>query len=148
MLISSKLEQWLLKQSLKTLKKFKRVRYYVSKCNAAKPLNSGHLRLLKDLSVIERCPLLRGNLKKISHLRLNTLSTIQGMSAIWDVRYWEVSVYISVFLDIAKFADFRWKSADVSVLSFIIVGFVRQVLRIGPFCSPAFREQHRKGPSE
>ena len=32
-----------------------------------KPLNSGHLRLLKNVSVIERCPLLGGNLKKISH---------------------------------------------------------------------------------
>ena len=30
-----------------------------------KPLNSGHLRILKNLSVIERCPLLGGNLKKI-----------------------------------------------------------------------------------
>ena len=30
-----------------------------------KPINSGHLRVLKDLSVIERSPLLGGNLKKI-----------------------------------------------------------------------------------
>ena len=30
-----------------------------------KPLNSGHLRVLKNSSVIERWPLLRGNLKKI-----------------------------------------------------------------------------------
>ena len=30
-----------------------------------KPMNSGYLRVLKDLSVIERCPLLGGNLKKI-----------------------------------------------------------------------------------
>ena len=30
-----------------------------------KPLNSGHLRFLKNLSVIERCPLLGGNMKKI-----------------------------------------------------------------------------------
>ena len=29
-----------------------------------KPLNSGHLRVLKNLAVIERCPLSRGNLKK------------------------------------------------------------------------------------
>ena len=29
------------------------------------PLNSGHLRVLKSLSVIERCPLLGGNSKKI-----------------------------------------------------------------------------------
>ena len=30
-----------------------------------KPLNTGHLLVLKNLSVIERCPLLGGNLKKI-----------------------------------------------------------------------------------
>ena len=30
-----------------------------------KPLNSRHLRVLKNLSVIERCQLLGGNLKKI-----------------------------------------------------------------------------------
>ena len=30
-----------------------------------KPLNSGHLQVLKNLSVIERCPLLGGNLKNI-----------------------------------------------------------------------------------
>ena len=30
-----------------------------------KPLNSGHLRVLKNLSVIESYPLLGGNLKKI-----------------------------------------------------------------------------------
>ena len=31
-----------------------------------KPLNSGHLRVLTNLSVIERCPLLGGNLKTIA----------------------------------------------------------------------------------
>ena len=30
-----------------------------------KPLNSGHLRFLKNLSVIKRCPLLGGSLTKI-----------------------------------------------------------------------------------
>ena len=29
----------------------------------------------------------------MSHLELNILSAIQGMSAVWDVRYWEVSLY-------------------------------------------------------
>ena len=29
----------------------------------------------------------------MSHLGLPVLSTIHGMSAIWDVRYWEVSLY-------------------------------------------------------
>ena len=32
---------------------------------AVKPLNSGHLLVLKNLSIIDRCPLLGGNLKKI-----------------------------------------------------------------------------------
>ena len=33
--------------------------------STVKPLNSGHLRVFKNLSVIERRPLLGGNLKKI-----------------------------------------------------------------------------------
>ena len=58
----------------------------------SKSLNSGHLRVLKN------CPLLRGVryweviLKRLSHLGLNGLSAIHGMSAIWDVHYWEVSL--------------------------------------------------------
>ena len=52
--------------------------------NTVKPLNSGHLRVLKNWSAIKRCPLLGG--------RLNILSAIHGISAIWDVRYWEVSL--------------------------------------------------------
>ena len=32
-------------------------------------------------------------LKRLSHLRLSVLSAIHGMSAIWNVRYWEVSLY-------------------------------------------------------
>ena len=55
--------------------------------NKVKPLNSGHLPVLKI------CPLLRGVrywkvvLKRLSHLGLNILSAIQGMSTIWDVGY-------------------------------------------------------------
>ena len=33
--------------------------------HTVKPLNSEHLRVLKNLPVIDRCPLLRGNLIKI-----------------------------------------------------------------------------------
>ena len=50
-----------------------------------KPLNSGHLRVLKDLSVIEKCPLLAGNLKKIWDLTICPLfmaCLLFGMSAI------------------------------------------------------------------
>ena len=36
-----------------------------NKSNTVKPLNSGYLQVLKNLSVIERCPLLGGNFKKI-----------------------------------------------------------------------------------
>ena len=65
----------------------------------------------------------------------------------------------SVFLDITKFSDFRWKNADVSrtqgegvsrdsyifwiffrygitMPSFIIVGYLWQILGMGPFCYP------------
>ena len=34
--------------------------------DAVKPLNSGHLRVLKNLSVIKRCPLFGGSLRKIN----------------------------------------------------------------------------------
>ena len=43
-----------------------------------KLLNSGHLRVLQNFSVVER---------------LNILFAIHGMSAIWDARYWGVSLY-------------------------------------------------------
>ena len=47
-----------------------------------KPLNSGHLRVLKNVSVIERCPLLGGNLKKIV-----TFGTKCFVRYSWHVRY-------------------------------------------------------------
>ena len=59
--------------------------YDINFQNIVKPLKRGHLRVLKSLSVIETCRLLGGNFKKI-------LSVIHSMSAIWDVRYWEVSL--------------------------------------------------------
>ena len=41
------------------------MRYGIDIPHAVKPLNSGQLRVLRILSVIERCPLLGGNLKRI-----------------------------------------------------------------------------------
>ena len=38
---------------------------HAATCYTMKPLNSKHLRVLKNLSVFERCPLLGGNLIKI-----------------------------------------------------------------------------------
>ena len=58
--------------------------------NIVKALNSRHLRILKNY------PLLRGvrywevNLKRLSHLELTVLS------AIWNVRYWEASLYLFI----------------------------------------------------
>ena len=49
--------------------------------NTVKPLNSGHLRVLKNLSV-DRCPLLGGNLKKIV-----TSGTKCFVRYSWYVRY-------------------------------------------------------------
>ena len=57
-----------------------------------KPLNSGYLRVLKNLYVIERCPLLESSLKKI--VTFGTKRFVRySMSAVADVRYWEVSLY-------------------------------------------------------
>ena len=47
-----------------------------------KPLNRGHLRVLRKLSVIERCPLLGGNLKNIV-----TFGTKCFVRYLWHARY-------------------------------------------------------------
>ena len=39
--------------------------FFDNERTAVKPLNSGHLRVLKNVSVIKRCPLLGGNVTKI-----------------------------------------------------------------------------------
>ena len=52
------------------------------------PLQSGHLRVLENLAVIERCPLLGGNFKKIV-----TFGTQYFVRYSWHVRYWEVLLY-------------------------------------------------------
>ena len=70
--------------------------------NTVKPLNRGHVGVLKILSVIERCPLLEGNLRRLSHYRLNVLTAIHGISAILDVRYCETSLYVFFHLFIAE----------------------------------------------
>ena len=46
-----------------------RPQLYGNIANTVKPLNSGHLQVFKNLSVIERCGLLGGNLKKIVTFR-------------------------------------------------------------------------------
>ena len=53
-----------------------------NKARTVKSLNSGHLWVLKNLSVIERCPLLGGNLKKIV-----TCGTKCFVHYSWHVRY-------------------------------------------------------------
>ena len=65
---------------------------------------------------LKDCPLLRGVryweviLKRLSHLALNVLSASHGMSAIWDVHYWDVSFYffelIYTLSNILFIADF------------------------------------------
>ena len=56
--------------------------------HTVKSRNSGHLRVLKNLSVIERCPLMEGNLKWIV-----TFGTKCFVSYSWHVHNWEVSLY-------------------------------------------------------
>ena len=64
-----------------------------SKCvntSTVKPLNSGHLRVLKNLSVVKRCPLLGGSLTKMV-----TLGTKHFVRYSRYVCYWEVSLYFN-----------------------------------------------------
>ena len=37
-------------------------------------------------------------LKRLSYLGLNVSSAIHGMSAIWDVRYWDVSLHYQIII--------------------------------------------------
>ena len=62
------------------------------KLNTVKALNSGHLEVLQNLSVIKRCPLSGGSLTNIVIFGNKTFFAIQGMSSIWDIRYWEISL--------------------------------------------------------
>ena len=64
---------------------------FISFACTVNPLNSGHLVALKNLSVIKRCPLLRGSLTKMVTFGTEH-STIIDMSAICNVRFWEVSL--------------------------------------------------------
>ena len=56
--------------------------------STVKVLDNGHLRVLKNLSVVEWCPLLGGNLKKIVKLRTKRIVRYSR-----HVRYWEFSLY-------------------------------------------------------
>ena len=75
------------------------------------------------------CPFLRGVhyweviLKRLSHLELNVLPAIQGMSAIWDVRYWEVALFI-----LHCTPNYNQK-AFISVFSQTIVCSLRNIVR-------------------
>ena len=55
---------------------------YLQQLTTVKPLNSGHLRVFKNLSVIESWPLLGGNFKKIV-----TFGTKRFVRYSWHVRY-------------------------------------------------------------
>ena len=111
-----------------------------------KPLNSGHLRVFKVLSVIKRCPLLGGSLTKMSHLRQNILSAIQGMSAIWDVRYWQVSLYYLVLIKIQShltaqsIKDFLSKCDQIhrklGIWSHLLMKLFRQNFILQCLCKP------------
>ena len=56
-------------------------------------LDSGHLRVLIIFPSLRAVHYWVAVQQRLSHLGLNILSAIQGMSAIWDIRYWEASLY-------------------------------------------------------
>ena len=65
-----------------------RCSFKFSTFNTVKPLNSGHLRVFKNLSFIKRCPLLGGHLTKIV-----TFGTRHFIRYSKYFRYCEVSLY-------------------------------------------------------
>ena len=58
-----------------------------------KALNNGHLRVIKSLSVIKRCPLLGGSLTKIVTFGTKHFVRYSRHVRYRDVRYWELSLY-------------------------------------------------------
>ena len=60
--------------------------------NIVEPLHSGQLRVLKNLSVIKRCPLLRGSLTNIV-----TFGAKYFVRYSRHVRCWEVSLHCQIF---------------------------------------------------
>ena len=66
------------------------------------PLNSGHLVVLNNLSVIERCRLLGGNIKKIV-----IFGTQHFVCYSWHVRYWEISLYQKK--NVGRYERNHWK---------------------------------------
>ena len=74
---------------LYVVQKSEEVRLY-----SKKPLNSGHLRVLKNLPVITRCPLLGGSLTKIFTLGTKHFVRYSRHVRYLDAHYWEVSLYL------------------------------------------------------
>ena len=69
-----------------------------------KPLNSGHLVVLNNLSVIERCQLLGGNIKKIV-----IFGTQYFVCYSLHVRYWEISLYQK---NVGRYERNHWKQEE------------------------------------
>ena len=66
------------------------------------------------------CPLLRGVRyseliwQRLSHLGLNILFAIQDMSAIWDVRYWKVSLYnMFIYKNVQYLTSVSWTNVKI-----------------------------------
>ena len=90
----------------------------VLNANTVKPLNSGHLRVLRNLSVIERCLLLGGNLKKTVTFGTNCFVCYSRHIAIWNVRYWETSLYIKISTQRYQGNYFKKTPAGIYLLKF------------------------------
>ena len=90
----------------------------VLNANTVKPLNSGHLRVLRNLSVIERCLLLGGNLKKTVTFGTNCFVCYSRHVAIWDIHYWEVSLYIKISTQGYRGDSFKNNPAGIYLLKF------------------------------
>ena len=83
--------------------------------NTVKPLNSGHLRVLKKLFVIKRCPLLEGSLTKIV-----TFGTKHFVRYSRHVRYWEVSLYNCWLVFFSCFVNSRRKKSQADETRYLI----------------------------
>ena len=81
-----------------------------------KPLNRGHLRVFKKLSVIERCQLLVGNLKKIL-----TFGTERFVCYSWHVRWLGCPLgSFTVLIFFKHIFSFKFRAINVNKKAFVV----------------------------
>ena len=104
--------------------------------NKGKQLNSGHVRVLKNVAVIKRYPLLGSSLTKIVTFGTKHFVRYSRHARYLGFRYWEISLYLSqkkkkVLFRIQRFLTL--KQAKVLAVAYILPNF-RYCSLVRMFC--------------